>query len=520
MLDRVDRRWLAPPLLAGLVVYAVYLAENPYPASGAGLYFLTVEQIVACGYCLPETIPYYTAEGVPFAYPPLSFYLLSPAIAAGADPLTVSRLLPGAMTVVYLVPLYLFVRDFCGSRPAAALATLLVAGNPQVLEWHISAGGVVRAVAFLLALWGMYVGVHLFQTGGRRWLIAGVVSFGLTVLTHPTYALFFAISYLLLWTGLDRSPRGLRDGAAVGVGGLLIASPWVLAVAATHGPEIFMAAAGTHGGVGGGRALLNGISAWSVAVFGGVVLLVLSGRYLLAAWLLGAAVLFKQPRFGYLVGSIGAAAIVVEDVLPWLGARRPSLGQHARRLADVAQRGNGRARTEPPSGGTVLAAVAVILGTVLAPAVFAHHATAGPDEATPEFLDDFDREAMAWASAETPSAATFVVLGDAAEWFPLLAHRTILVSPWGVEWRGREPFQRHLDAYENVSVCRRVDCVERWLVTVDAEPDYFYVPKGEYTVRGKYYEQHGLPSALGRSDRYQRAFENEGVVVFRRTTDS
>ena len=85
--DARDRVWLALGVLPGVVAVAVYLATNPYPAHGAGLYTKIAGEILANGYAPPARIPGYTAAGVPFAYPPLQFYVFATLLDLGADPL-------------------------------------------------------------------------------------------------------------------------------------------------------------------------------------------------------------------------------------------------------------------------------------------------------------------------------------------------------------------------------------------------------------------------------------------------
>ena len=133
--------------------------------------------------------------------------------------------------------------------------------NPQILEWHLSAGGIVRAFAFLYAMTSIYAGYRVFvhdPGGGRRAVALGAFAFGLTVLTHPTYSLFVVVSYVLFWVLCDRSLSGFASGLAVGFGGALLASPWLVWVLTTHGIGVFTAASGTHGGVGGGASALAG----------------------------------------------------------------------------------------------------------------------------------------------------------------------------------------------------------------------------------------------------------------------
>jgi len=516
-LTRRDLRWLAPALFAGVAIAVVYLATNRYPAFGAGLYFAIVEELIACAPCLPATIPHYTAEGVPFAYPPAAYLLLTPLVAAGADPILVSRLVPPLWTVLYLVPAYLFARDLRESRAVGAVAALLVAVNPQILQWHISAGGVVRGFAMLVVLTGLYTGLRLFRTGERRWLAASTLLFGLAVLTHPTYSLFFVTGYALLWATVDRSPRGFGHGLAVGVGGALVAAPWWLSVVATHGPTVFTGAAGTHGGIGGGVTRLLGASGWSLLVLAGGALLLAAGHVLLPAWLLTSEALFIQPRFAYFVGALVFAVLTVEHALPLLASSERVAAATDRLAAAVDGSGSsGRVTEAGDRAPAVLVVGVLVVGALVGPAVFAAHVTVGSDSTTPEFVDDSDREAMAWARAETDPDATVVVLSDAAEWFPLYADRTMLVGPWGVEWRGDGAYDRQLDTFVGISACETVNCVESNLTAVGAAPDYVYVPTDGYTIRGRYHAPTGLADALAASDRYEPVFENDGVAVFRR----
>jgi hypothetical protein len=496
-LDGRDVTWLGVGLGAGLLATAVYLATNPYPAYGAGLYVRMAREIVAHGYGLPVRVSGYTADGVPFAYPPLQLYVLAVALDLGADPVALARLLPSVGAIAALGPTYLLARDYTASRPAGAFASVAVALNPQLVQWHLSAGGVVRAFAFCYAMFAIYAGYRVFETGSVRAVAAGVVGVAATLLSHPTYALFVVASYLLLWATRDRTVGGVVRGAVVGLGGVAIATPWLVRTVATHGPGVFGAAAGTHGGVGGGVAtLVEGAPFTLLPLAGAAYLLVVARDRFLPAWTVAVALLFAQPRFSFTVGSVVLAAVAAD-----VGRRRDTP--------------DGRA-----AGGVdrnaALAVVCLVAVSAGGGAYLAHEMTLAGDPSTPEFLDDEAVDAMAWAAAGTPPDAAFVVVGDAAEWFPALADRTILVGPWGVEWRGPAPYDAQMDAYVTVSRCRGVDCVESAVAAVDGDPEYVYLPKGRYTIRGEPVEgADSLDRSFERSAAWDLAYENEGVVVYR-----
>ena len=531
--DARDRPWCVLALLPGVVAVAVYLATNPYPAYGAGLYAKISAEIVANGYALPVRIPGYTADGIPFAYPPLQFYLYAALLDLGGDPVTVSRVLPSVGFVAALLPVYLLGRDVADSRPAGTAAVGLVALNPQLLEWHLSAGGVVRAFGFCYAMVAIYAGYQLFARDGavrassptsRRGAIGlGGVAFGLTVLTHPVYSLFVVASHLLFWLLSDRSASGFLSGLAVGLGGALLASPWLAWALTTHGVGVFTAASGTHGGVGGGaNALAGSVSPGIVLALVPAVYLVIRREYLLPVWLVLVELLFEQPRFAYTVVAVLVPTVVVtllraRDAEPdWVRRRNlvsPGVDDDGNEVNHDVDDATGVGMDRRAAA----AAAVILLGTLVGGGYFAYEATLVTDPSTPEFLDAESAEAMEWIATETDPDARFVVIGDAAEWLPALTDRTLLVGHWGVEWVDAETFARQAAAYESLSRCQSADCVERTAARVETErPTHVYVPKGQYTIRGEHAAQSGrLERSFERADGWRRVYENDGVVIYR-----
>ncbi|WP_135825350.1 ArnT family glycosyltransferase [Halorussus ruber] len=501
--------WLAPALLSGIVLFFVYLRSHPYPSFGAGLYLAIAERISELGYALPKSIPHYTKDGVPFSYPPLMFYTVA-AIRdlTGLDPIAISRYLPGVVTVAYLVPLYLFARDLLDSRPEAALTSLLVAVTPPVLQWHISAGGIVRAPAFLFALSGIYSGLRLYQDRDPRWMVPSLVLFTLTVLTHPVYTVFFALSYFLLFVQFDRTLKGLVWGAVVGFGGLLLAAPWWTQVMAYHGVDVFTAAAGTHGGIGGGIPSVSALlsipvesaflgTLWSLVPALGIVYLLKERRFFLPVWFLAVTVVIGKARFSLVVGSFITAVFLLECVGVWL-KRESRLGVGRRGVVTVAL--------------VLIATVGLAGGAMYTTSEMDAHAGS---PSLPQFITHDDVEAMEWAEKNTKPSATFVVQGDAAEWFPQQADRSMLVGPWGVEWEGHEPYNRQLGLFRDISSCNSAHCMSQTLSSAGVNPDYIYLPKGKFTVRGMQYQRTSrLAMSMHLSPRYRTVYENDGVIVF------
>ncbi|QLG29723.1 hypothetical protein HUG10_19145 (plasmid) [Halorarum halophilum] len=502
--------WLGVALSVGTLVGAVYLITHPYPAYGAGLFLEIAERIATNGYRLPSHVSHYTADGVPLAYPPLMFYVSALLMnGAGVDPVALTRYLPVVCTTLYLVPYYFISRELLSSKLEATVATTLLAVTPPALQWHLSAGGLVRAPAFLFSLTGIYVGIRLFRSGSARLTVPGAVLFGLTVLTHPVYTVFFGLSYLLLYAAFDRTLRGLVLGAVVAGGGVALAAPWWTQVIAMHGTDVFASAAGTHSGLLGGAqrfaaafvyTLVSSppIPVFFVSAYAGMFYFLGTRRLLLPTWLVTSAMVIGKERFQFVAGSMMAAVLLCAVVR----------GVVHRRLPAESWRWGSR---------VVLAAVVVsgvAIGALYGAGALSMAHAGSPGQ--PQFIDQSDRTAMTWVDQHTNANAEFVVLGDAAEWFPAFTDRTILVGPWGVEWTSPARYAAQLSLYQQLSTCESEQCVTTALASASLEPEYIYVPKGHYTVRGNAHDgTDRLRQSLAFSDRYRLVYENEGVAVFR-----
>ena len=503
-----ERLWLLAALLAGSIVTASYYLSNPYPSYATALFPHMAEVLIENGYRRPETVPFYTEGGIPFAYPPLMFYVMAVLIDLGIDPYQLIRLLPGIAITLALIPYFYLAREFLSVREAG-FATIILAVAPQVVRWHISGGGTVRGPAFLLVITGLYVGVRLFKTGDRRYILPGALLFGLTMLTHPVYMAYFGISYLVLFAAFDPSVRGLLCGAGVAAGGAVVGAPWWLYVSLVHGPETILNASETHGGlfesefeeILGDVLLFNNVaypSEMLIASFVliGAVYMLSKRRYALPIWFVVTTVLITQPRFAYVPGAMLIGAAVVGGIVPW--------------LAEVAAGDGDR------EAATTVILVALVLTTTWFGALYVTGDPPGEDRnAMSSYVDHGDIEAMEWASEETSPDATFVVLGDQAEWFPYVAERTGLTGWWGVEWTTPEQYLEQRGFHTDLTACEDDVCVSETLAEYDSDPDYVYVPNGEHTVGSQVQTQdEEFIESMDASERYELVYENESALIY------
>lgn len=514
----VNERWLWLFLAMGAtgIVYVAYLLTHPYPAYGGGFFLEIVEQIQRNGYALPSRIPGYTSGGVPFAYPPLMFYIAAVILdITGIDPITFTRYFPGLIVILALVPYYLSAEFILEDVRKAGLATVFLGLTPTTLRWHLSAGGFVRASAFFLVLVGLYTGLQLFTTHDRRWLAASTIVFALVVLTHPTYTAFFVLTYLILYAAFDRSVHGLLYGSIVGFGGTILAMPWWAQIVARHGWGIYETASGTHGGLGGtvgnlAVGMTTSVVAFDiegpffVAAYLGGLYALSQRRFFLPAWMAITTVVIGKNRFMFLAGAMLTAVLVMEVLSP--------LVQWAVSKVKID-------RSVSTMVVGIVAIAAVVAGTLYgAGAVDAAHESSA---AQPQYFDAYDVEAAQWSKRATPDSATFVVLGDAAEWFPYLSKRTILIGPWGVEWESTEGYYHQMELIDRISVCPHAACVSQILDHEGLNPNYVYIPKDEFTVRGREHVQSPeMRPSLIEADQYTVVFENKGVIIAEVTDQS
>jgi nitrite reductase/ring-hydroxylating ferredoxin subunit len=236
---------------------------------------------------------------------------------------------------------------------------------------------------------------------------------------------------------------------------------------------------------------------WSIVPVLGVAYLLKERRYFLPVWFVAVAFALGKSRFTLTVGSLVVAVFLLEVVGGWL-KRESSLGIGRRGVVTFTL--------------VLIATVGLSGGAMYATSDVDAHAGS---PSLPQFIDRNDVEAMNWVESNTDRSATFVVQGDAAEWFPQQTHRTMLVGPWGVEWKGHEPYNRQLELYRGVSSCNSATCMTQTLSNEAVQPNYIYLPKGKFTVRGMQYQRTSqLAMSMHLSPRYQTVFENDGVIIF------
>jgi hypothetical protein len=389
---------------------------------------------------------------------------------------------------------------------------------PRAFDWLVLGGGVTRALGILFAHLAILEGIRFYRTSQRRHGVGMAGFAALTALSHPEAAVFVALSMILVLVAYRRTWRALGESIALAAVAAVIASPWWLAVIATHGVAPFLS--GGQTGVDPASSLHFLITftftdepyatVLAVVAVIGTVFLVATRRYLLPGWIL--LVFVIDPRGAATELMLPLAMVIAVAVDEVLLARVP-------RGADEAASG----RHWPPEVlrdrfGRAILLVGLVLGVI--GGVRASTFIASPLHA----LSPSSRDAMAWIANEAPESTDFLVISGGSwfvdpnsEWFPVLTGHRSVATVQGYEWLGKDAFDEQLDRSFQLQVCTWVgpECVSDWIDRYGGADAWLFVPRaaiGTLTPTGDCCE--ALRTALAASPAYAVAYEGPGGAVF------
>lgn len=236
--------WVILALMAGgAILRSAHLFSIPFdaPFHLGGLFYEFSRQIIQNHFALPETIPYYSFGGIPFAYPPLGFYLQAIVIKVFAPPpfLTVN-LLPPLITVFTLPAFYWMIKAQTDDDRLRAAALFAFALMPSAFVNQIEGAGLAEACGTLVLL--LYLGwLFRFKKDSHpsSALWAGLF-LGLSVLSSPGSAygaVIISVLFFINSLGQDLRRRSFKSSAwllLTGLTGLLVSAPYWLTIIRRH----------------------------------------------------------------------------------------------------------------------------------------------------------------------------------------------------------------------------------------------------------------------------------------------
>jgi hypothetical protein len=500
----------------GALVRLLPVVLADFPLNDGGLFYRMTQELLSNGLRLP-LMTSYNGGGIPFAYPPLGFYLTAGLhLATGAPILELVRWLPAVFSILAIVPFYFLARRILSEPDTAAIAALAFALIPRSHEWMIMGGGLSRSPGMFFSLLCLLQAVHLLERATwKNALLVGVL-FALATVSHLEMAWFTLVSLALLWA--------FRGGSRVSLGKMAVAmavaaassSFWWLSVIANHGlgPLIEAILTGNHTWTSGLTIVSNFTDEPSLGVFVvlgllGAALCIAKREFLLPVWLF--SMFFLDPRAAATDAAVPLAMLVALAVTLVV---LPSLVQPASSMSKSGITAvSGRVKTVVVAALVCYGAYAALLAQFL------------PWNSIP-VLRSGEAEAMRWIDDNLPPSCNFLVISGRnrwgsdplSEWFPALTHAVSLATPQGKEWTG--DLWETDERYRALQLCaqRGLPCLEEWAAASTVHPDYVLLAvypdsSSVQTV--------ALEKDLDESQEYVLIHSNAEAAVFaRRSTES
>jgi len=513
------RTEVADLILMLAIIIGAFMRFNPTLLAGfaindGGMFAVMVDDLKASGYLLPAFTTY-NHLNIPFAYPPLGFYL--GRIAAdlfGLSAPEALRWVPAFFASLSIPAFYWLALRLLKDKYYAAISTFFFALMPRALSWFVMGGGLTRSPGQFFLLLTLAVVIRLYEENRRVDIFWAGLFGGLAVMSHPEAAVHTSVSAVFLWFILSRSRTAFVHSLFVAVLVLLVSAPWWGTVIHYHGMGPLFNAAQT------GKNLL--------AVFHLLFFVFTDEPYATVIAVLG------------LIG-IGNRLIRRDYLLPlWLAIPflvegRSAAGPAAIPLAMLAAIGlvevvliamRPKVENDPLQSDQLSAVERNILIYILLYLIFStsqfglqlSNATLYPP----------DREAMRWVHENTPVDSRFLVLTGTSsvscdsvlEWFPALTGRQSIYTVQGTEWTKGADFNDYVRSTYPVQECLTSNDAACLDAAVSRSTyDFIYLSK---TLRVDNCSQLDLPRTfpyfiehMRLDDGFNVVYETDGAVIFR-----
>lgn len=438
---------LSLSVILGLIVRIPYFFIYDFALNDGALFVQMSEAIKSNSYILPETVLYNRTK-IPFAYPPLSFYLVAFLTDLfNFNVLDIVRYMPLVFNILSIGTFVLLASRLIKDKVILLYTSLFFPLIPRSYEWLIMGGGVTRSVGFFFALIAVYQASRILSKYNIRRFIYCSLFLSITVLSHLEWGITGVVTVTLLILSKQFSRRGFVLIVALGAVVLLMTSPWWITVLIRHGVDPFRAASKTSEW----EPLTSERIVSLLKIFDDGLGLPLSGLAVIG-WLLSVArkdwflpvwfitIFLTTPRHGPTPAAMPLAILASVGLTKFI---MPILIQSAaftKKKFNAVQviwskLSSNNAFFQLLTKHVVSGIIAVIFLLIMTNINYTKQ--------TPLVaLTKSERSAMAWLKDNTPSEAEFIVLTTSsswqddrvAEWFPVLSDRKSLTTAQGLEW--------------------------------------------------------------------------------------
>jgi hypothetical protein len=507
--------------LLGAFIRCFYVFQSDFPLNDGGMFYTMVQDLQKAHYHLPLFTSYNQAN-IPFAYPPLPFYLTGWLNSIfGIDLLQLERFLPLLFSIATIPAFYWLAKKVLSSDVQVGAATLVFALFSPVYTWQIMGGGLTRSPALFFTV--LALAAYFSWVKEHRWidLIWIILFTSLTTLCHLEMLFMLGLSYLTIFFIKQHSWKVFGQLCLAGLGTLLLTAPWWGTVIAQHGFSPFVQAFG----IGKFNLLTTLATLFSLTptqdlnetiftllgVAGAVILLCQRDWLLLVWWLV--FVLFdpRSTQRSVTIPVALLAGVSLELGLSWLGKNLPQAKKE---------------KNQPHPGGIDFqkSSIKLILIICFVFAFFNELVGEYTSGSLLSSLNQENRQAMQWVKENTPEGSKFLVidypsgwhLDMVGEWFPTISERVSLLTAQGLEWLPDKAQAKTIDALTKVSNCRMegITCLENWIKQEPVQLQYVYFAQNRQSIDTQLKFTSVVEAQISNSTDYQLVYSNSDVKIY------
>lgn len=470
-------------LIGGYVRLAPVLAAD-FPLNDGGMFYTMIQDLISNQFQLPLTTSY-NQLNIPFAYPPLGFYLVGLlSTTFKLNLLDVMRLLPAVFSILSILAFFLLAKELLKEKFQIILAVLIFAFMPASFDWTIMGGGISRSVAFFFSLITLLFVYRLYRSPKLITVLWVALFSSLVILSHPESAIHTAAGALAFFLLFGRNKRGIYHSLFVIPLILLLTSPWWLQVVLRFGLTPFITAGKT------GFYDLSQLSRlfhfdftseYGVKISGALSLIgffwyLKKKQFFVPIWVL--LNFLAEPRSATLYLTPSMAILASFALINIFAA-----------LSDIKVQGDEITDPSRYIKGFASGALFLILFGQWVYSAF----TTTLMLSTNTLLSQEDRTAFAWIQSNTPADSHFLVLTGKApltdqisEWFPALTGRSSIATVQGNEWLPGAGFESVMQESQIMQNCYFQDyaCITNWSTENQKSYDYIYLHNPSFSDGG------------------------------------
>jgi hypothetical protein len=496
-------------LLGGVVRFYPVLLSN-FPLNDGGLFFQMTEDILNNHF----TLPLYTSYNggmIPFAYPPLPFYLmalLQRFLHFGIiDQL---RFLPAIFSTLCIPALYFLSRSITGSKTRSIFAVFAYALIPQSYLWLIMGGGVTRALGVLFGILALIFIWEMFREPRYTSMLFAILFSSLGVYCHLGTTWFVFLSSIVIFFKFGINKIRMVYAISIIIGVLILSSPWWGSIMGRYGISLLFNAFQTGGFLKIPIILFNLTYKPLANIIAAIALLgifaeVVRRKYFLPLWLLLLLIFSARggPSYISIPESMLFGSGVVWVLVPGLMSYSKHFPKEPQTLTEIMH----------------VWITKLVMGIILFFTFFTALAIPLTGINETRSLSRDEQLAMEWTAQNTSPDSQFVILtgnlwsiDQLSEWFPALSSRKSTATVQGSEFLPDHTYTKLIDRYEKLQQCytQNFSCIFTWASEYNIALSYMVVSKNDINDTDNSADIYSMIQ----SNQLRLVFDNPGVSIY------